>query len=90
MARRVPSRNSGSSTRFEHALHECVADIADCLERLGQPIAVVPGKDHVGVAYRRDVAVSTIKTVAVVQSSTIPWKGYFDLINSADESRTTT
>jgi len=25
------------------------------------------------------------KTVAIVQSSYIPWKGYFDLINSADE-----
>ena len=27
----------------------------------------------------------SMKTVAVVQSSYIPWKGYFDLINSVDE-----
>jgi WbqC-like protein family len=26
-----------------------------------------------------------VKTVAIVQSCYIPWKGYFDLINSADE-----
>ena len=26
-----------------------------------------------------------MKRVAVVQSSYIPWKGYFDLINSVDE-----
>lgn len=28
---------------------------------------------------------SSAKTVAIVQSSYIPWKGYFDLINAADE-----
>src|SRR5215204_4480582 len=26
-----------------------------------------------------------MKTVAIVQSSYIPWKGYFDIINSVDE-----
>lgn len=28
---------------------------------------------------------TTAKTVAIVQSNYIPWKGYFDLINSVDE-----
>jgi hypothetical protein len=28
------------------------------------------------------------KRIAVVQSSYIPWKGYFDLINQVDESIT--
>ncbi len=28
---------------------------------------------------------NTSKTVAIVQSNYIPWRGYFDLINSADE-----
>ncbi len=31
------------------------------------------------------MAASTTKTVAIVQSCYIPWKGYFDLIKSADE-----
>ena len=26
-----------------------------------------------------------MKTVAIIQSCYIPWKGYFDLINAADE-----
>ena len=26
-----------------------------------------------------------MKTVAIVQSNYLPWKGYFDLINSVDE-----
>jgi len=31
------------------------------------------------------VSVSTSKSVAIVQSCYIPWKGYFDLINAVDE-----
>jgi hypothetical protein len=31
------------------------------------------------------LSASAAKTVAIVQSSYIPWKGYFDLINSVDE-----
>ena len=33
----------------------------------------------------RSPATSDKKVVAIVQSNYIPWKGYFDLINSADE-----
>jgi WbqC-like protein len=35
--------------------------------------------------YRGDVTNPTSKSVAIVQSCYIPWKGYFDLVNSVDE-----
>ena len=35
--------------------------------------------------FKRDGGVAGVKRVAIVQSCYVPWKGYFDLINSVDE-----
>jgi WbqC-like protein family len=35
--------------------------------------------------FKRDRGVAGVKRVAIVQSCYVPWKGYFDLINSVDE-----
>lgn len=41
-------------------------------------------KSHEGIGRDADLAAKK-KRVAIVQSNYIPWKGYFDLINSVDE-----
>ena len=47
-------------------------------------VDVVPARTSPSTTGRRSPA-DVAKSIAVVQSSYIPWKGYFDLINRVDE-----
>jgi len=48
-------------------------------------VAVVQGCDFARFQSATTATLSMKKTVAIVQSNYIPWKGYFDLIHSVDE-----
>jgi hypothetical protein len=48
-------------------------------------VTVLSGGGAIPAAFDRMPALMAGKRVAIVQSNYIPWKGYFDLINSVDE-----
>jgi hypothetical protein len=46
---------------------------------MAEPVSAGPSSSD------RPLGAAYVKTVAIVQSSYIPWKGFFDLVNRADE-----